>query len=222
MPSRWRDVCFLSDQFCQAVECRYFGAGQDVCSCRCGGDSGAEIQAGDEIADVRQVIKNLAIPENDESSACDAPKQFQQTAIARTIDSRRSRNYDLDAAVPRSVAGNRLPFELRFLVNVTRPKWRIFICRRTFDITVNADGAAVDDAFRTTGFRSLDDGANRRCVHRPVLLFAKASLSIDRSNVVDDLDAVGRSFDCLRVCQISMDHVNLGVRSRSDPDLTPA
>jgi hypothetical protein len=157
------------------------------------------MEACDEVVDERQVIKDLAVAENDEAPASDAAKKLQQSTIARSVDAGRPRDDDLHAGLARSNSGDVFSFELCLLIDVTRPERRVLICWWMFDVTMDADGAAVHDALRTTGFGRLDDRANRRRIHRAVLLFAKAGLAVDGGDVIDDVDGLGRSLDRFRV-----------------------
>jgi hypothetical protein len=68
-----------------------------------------------------------------------------------------------------------------------------------FDVTMDTDRAAVHNALRTTGLGGVDDRPNRCRVHRPVLLCAQGRLPVDRGNVIDEVHAIGRPFDRVRV-----------------------
>ena len=166
------------------------------------------MQTGEEVIDVREVIKDLAVSKNDESAACHAAKELQQTTIPGPVNTGRSGDDDFHSCLARGFASDVLPFELRLLVNVAGPERRIFVCRRTFDVTMDADGAAVDNPFGATRLRRLDDGTDRGRVHRSILVFTKTGLPVDSGYVVDDVNAVSRPSDRIRVPQIAGDRVN--------------
>jgi hypothetical protein len=73
---------------------------------------------------------------------------------------------------------------------------------------MNTDGAAVDHTPRATGFGCVDHRAYRLGVYRAVFVVAKASLPIDRGNVVNDLDALGSALERRCVSQITGNDFN--------------
>src|SRR4029079_19420840 len=101
------------------------------------------MQPSDEVVDVREVIKDLARAQNNESPACDTAKQLQQTPIAGSVDARRPRDDNFHSRLARGRASDVLAFELRLLVDVARTERRIFVCWRPLDVAMHADGAAV-------------------------------------------------------------------------------
>ena len=72
----------------QLLQRRDLGPGKDVGPIGGRRMLAAEAEAFDEIVDVGQVIVDVAATEHRESAASDAPKQLQQSPIARTVDAR--------------------------------------------------------------------------------------------------------------------------------------
>ena len=97
------------DQRGQLVQRRHLGAGEDVGAARGARHLAAQAEALDEVVDVRQVVEDPAVAENDESSSRDAAEQLQQAAIAGTIDAARARDDHLDAGARGRVARERSP-----------------------------------------------------------------------------------------------------------------
>ena len=169
------------------------------------GTVAAQAKAFDEIVDVREVIEDPPVAENDEPAAGDAAKQLEQPAIAGTVDARGPRDHDLDAGPRAASRAMRSPFELRVLIDVARPERRVFVRRRMLDVAVNADGAAVDDASRAAALarRSMTVPTAAALTAR-YSSSRKPGLPIDRGDVVDDLGAVGRARQRIGVAKIAL------------------
>src|SRR5262249_28252198 len=116
-------------------------------------------------------------------------KQLQQPAIAGTVNTRRSRDRHFDAQTPSGFAYQVLAFELGDLIDVARLQRRIFARGRTGDVAVDADGAAVDDAACAPARCGLDDLRRPARVDGAVDVVRDARLTVNRRDVVDDLDA---------------------------------
>src|SRR4051794_29569017 len=116
-----RNVRFLGDDLGETIEARDFPAREYVGSSSGPRGRGAEPKAFDEIVDICQVVKNLPAAENDESPAGDTAKEFQQTAIAGTINSGRPGDHDFHRRLPRRCLRDPLTFQFCLLVDVTRP-----------------------------------------------------------------------------------------------------
>src|SRR4051812_44324255 len=185
--ARGGDARLRGDQLPQTIQRRHFVSRQDVGPSRPPGPPRTEKESREKIVDVRQVIEDLARAKNDEPSSRDASKQLQQTAIAGAVNAGGSRDHHFHAGVASGGPGGGLPFELRLLIDVTGPKRRIFICGWMLDITVNADGAAMHDAFRTARLCGFDHRPDRVGIDGPVLLFTETGLTIDGGDVIDDL-----------------------------------
>jgi hypothetical protein len=72
-----------------------------------------------------------------------------------------------------------------------------------FDVAMDADRAAVHHTSDTGARRGLDHGRHRPGIHCAVLVLAKSGLTVDRGDVVDDLDALGRAFDRARLTNVA-------------------
>src|SRR5262249_31914085 len=120
--------------------------------------------------------------------AYDAAKQFQQPAIARTVDAARSCDRDLDSELRGGIERSLLALYFRTLVRVTRSQRGILVCRRVLDIAVDSDGAALHHAPDPGAGGLFDELANGDRVDSAVGLERQARLPIDRRDVVNDLD----------------------------------
>ena len=88
---------FLRDQPDQFVERRDFTTGKDVGAAADARHLAAEPKPFDQVIDVGQVIEDPAVAEDDEATARDAAKEFQQPLVTGTVDAGRPRDDDLDA-----------------------------------------------------------------------------------------------------------------------------
>jgi hypothetical protein len=80
------------------------------------------------------------------------------------------------------------------------------------DVAVHADRAAVHDAPYTSGGGGFNETADRGRVHRPIGLGPEAGLSVDRSDVVDDVSIARRPAQRVRVGEIARDELDPGSR----------
>jgi hypothetical protein len=199
---RRRHVCLRRDQFGQLVQRRHLAAGEDVGAAGCGGNGAAQTEALDQVVDIGQVIEDAAVAEDDEAAAGDAAEEFQQAAVARSVDARRPRDNDLDPGVARGVSCDALAFEFGLLINVARTERRVFVGGGMLDVAVDTDGAAVHDPPCATRLCRFDHRPHRRRVYGAVLLVAKPRLPVDGGDVIDHLDPLRRALQRIRVPQI--------------------
>ncbi len=134
------------------------------------------------------MIVDLARPQDHEAAPRDAAKQLQQPPIAGTVDACRPRDHDLDPGIGRGLPRDRLPFHLRLLVDVTGPERGVFVRRWLLDIAVHADGTAMHDPPRAAGRAASITASHRRRVDGPIPLVGQTRLTVDRGDVIDDVD----------------------------------
>ncbi len=106
----------------------------------------AQAETLDEVVDVGQMVVDLAATEHRKPSPRNASKQLQQPPIAGTVDAARPRDRDLDAEPIACFARQPLTFELGDLIRIAGPERGVFVGRRMLDVSVDADGAAVNHA----------------------------------------------------------------------------
>src|SRR5439155_7780682 len=119
-----------------------------------------------------------------------------------------------DARLDAGFARQPLAFELGLLIDVARLQRRLLVRRWAFDVPVDADGAAMNDAPGAAAGGRLDDVAYGRGVHGAIDVAAKAGPPIKRRNVIDDIDAAGGRRECGRIAQIADPDADAGVRQR--------
>src|SRR4029453_2744631 len=171
MHARWRHVRFLRDESRQLVQGCHLSTRQDVGSPCGSGGRAAQAKALHQIVDVREVIKDTAISENDEPAAADTAKELEKSAVARTVNARRPDDDDFDPGVARRLAGDLLPFQLCLLIDVARPQRRIFVGWWMLDVPVYTDSAAGHHAPGASGACRVDDRSNSGRVDGPILCF---------------------------------------------------
>src|SRR5688572_33462755 len=109
------------------------------------------------------MIKDVAGAQYDKSPAGDAAKELQQPAVSRAVDAGRPRNRDRQARSSGRFAGDLLALHLRDLIDVSRPERCVLVRRWMFDVSMDADGAAMHealDAGRSGRFDQMADGVS--------------------------------------------------------------
>jgi len=108
--------------------------------------------------------------------------------------------------------------QLGFLVDVTRAKRRILVGWRPLDVAVDADRAAVNDPPHAAALRRLKQSAHRVRIDGAVLLRAKSRLTVERGDVVDDIDAIAGAVQGFGIAKITLDQLDAR-RAQSPPRL---
>ena len=147
---------FARDDRHQLVERRHLAPCEDVGSARGGRHGAGQAEAFDQIVDVRQMVEDLAVAEDDESPAGHAAEQLEQPAVAGPVDAGGPHDDQLRAARGGGLR-QALAFQLGDLVGVARGERRILVGRRVLDVAVDAHRAAVDDAPHAGPGRRLDE-----------------------------------------------------------------
>ena len=176
------------------VQRGHFMAGQDVGAIGRRRVFAAESKALDEIVDVGEMVVDFPAAQH-RKAAHGVPEQLQESAVARTVDAARPDNRDLDAEPRRGRPRPLFPFDFRPLIDVARPERRVLVRRRMLDVAVHAHRTAVHDATHAGARRLLDEVSDRDGVDGSIRLVRQTGLSIERGDVVDDLDALHRPAD---------------------------
>jgi hypothetical protein len=171
----------------------------------------AQPESLDQIVDVGQMVMDLAAAERDPLTARHASEQFQQASIARAIDPGRPRDGHLHTGTCGRLAGNALRFELGLLIDVAGLERRIFAGGRTFDVAVDADRAAVNHSSNPAAGRCFDQRADGCGVDRAVGFGRQAGLTVDRRDVVNDVDPGRRLGQRLRIANVTRHDLDGGV-----------
>ena len=149
------------------------------------------------------MIEDAAAAEDHEAAPGDAPEQLQQSPIAGPVNPARPRDDDFNAGPRPRGARDGLPFHLRPLIHVARPERRVLVRRRALDVAVHADRAAMDDAPHAGRRGRFDDRADRFRVDGVIRAFRKSCLPIQRRDVVDDVDGLGRAADRAGIAKVA-------------------
>ena len=159
-----------------------------------------------------QMVEDLAVAEDDEAPAGDAAKELQQAPVARSVNARRPHDRQLDFRLARRRLGQALPLQLGDLIDVPRAKRRALRRRRTLDVAVHADGAAVDDATGAGSRRGAHDPASRLGVDAAIRRLGQSRLTIERGDVIDDFDSGDGRVEILAALEIAGHELDARVR----------
>ena len=201
-------MCFLGHDTRQLVERGDLPACQNVGLARGRGNGTAESKARHEIVDVGQVVEDAPVAENHEPAAAHAAEEFEKTTIAGAIDSGGPDDDDFDPGRASGVASNLLPFQLGLLIDIAGPERRILVGWWAFDVSVHADRAAMNDAARPARLCRFDDGPHGGRVDRAILGLPQSCLTVNRGDMIDDLDPIGRGAHRIAISHIPVHDLN--------------
>src|SRR2546425_7755170 len=134
------------------------------------------------------MVVDLAATQN-RKAADNIFEELQEATIPWPINAGRPRNRHVDAEPIAGLPRQTLPLELCHLIEVARPERCVLVGRWMLDVAVDAHGTAVDDASDAGARRAFDQAADRCRVYGAVRVSRDGSRSIDRRDVVDNLDA---------------------------------
>jgi len=109
-----------------------------------------------------------------------------------------------------NLAGNLFTFQFCALIDIARLQRCVFVGRRMFDVTVDADGAAVHDALDTRSRGRFDNFADGCGIYCAIARRRDAGLPINRRDVIDNVDAGQGEFDGTTIANVAGNELNPG------------
>ena len=184
-------------------------------------DRAAPHDAVDQIVDVDPVIERPAVADHREAAALDAAKQLEKAQVAGAVDAGRPEDRDGQAALGHVARGDPLAFELGFLIRIARRERRILGRRRLLDVAVHADRAAMHEAADACLDRRIEQVLHRRSVDLPEQPGLDPLLPVQRSDMINQIDAAHRLAQRRRIAKVALDDLDAKLRQRRGPGRVP-
>jgi hypothetical protein len=162
-----------------------------------------------QIVNVGEMVVDLPVSQ-DRKATEHVSKQLEQTPIAGPIDAARPGDHQLHTTPIRGLSRQLLAFELRDLVDVARFERCVFVCRGMVHVAVDANRAAVHHSSNAGSGRGFDEMADGGAVHRAVGLGRDARRTVNRRDVVHDVDAGDRRFEGRAIAQVARRQLDPG------------
>src|SRR5579864_5612101 len=187
---------------------RDFRAGDDIGPAGRRRHSRAQPQSLADVVDMREVVGDQAVPEQDESTLGDLAEELEEPPVAGAVDTGWPCDDQVDAEARGGLSTEVLALQFRFLIHVAGLERRVLVGRRSLDVPVNAYRAAMNDAPRAISRSRFDDRRDPGGVEQSIRRSWQARSTVQGGNVVDHVDVLGSPAEAGEVSQVTWQHLH--------------